>query len=101
MSDTDPWSDEPRSLNEKPAEPPLPDPNGSPQPVNADDCGPLESFFAKACWFVAAGGTLLTMVGSVFTPCVGATRSSKLTWQAREAEIHAAQQLADAEREPK
>jgi hypothetical protein len=41
---------------------------------------------------VVAGGASLTIVGSSMNRCMGATRSSRLQWQERQAEIDAQMQ---------
>lgn len=80
------------------------DPNGPPQPRRADlpqlpGSGPP----GEARWgglpiaacVIAAGGVVLGLLESTSRPCMGATRSARLKWQARLAQVE--QALRDEE----
>jgi hypothetical protein len=53
--------------------------------------------FVTGVGFVAAGGALLLLMGVSTSTCAGATRSSRLKWQERQAEIDATQQQSESE----
>ena len=44
----------------------------------------------KAAAFVAVGGAVISLLGVCTSPCMGATRSARLQWQRREAEVQKA-----------
>ena len=83
-------NDEPNDVT-KPDEPlaqAMPDPAGPPKPVAKDD-DVLRSLSVAGVVLVAAGGLLLPMMASTGS-CQGATRSAKVQWQQRQAEIRRA-----------
>ena len=71
-------------------------PGGSPGGAGPSPGGPLKRLGATGLVIAAAGGAVLLVAASVFvTPTMGATRSARLTWQQRGAEIE--QAVAEAE----
>ena len=97
-------SDEPLFPREKPRaraahgppEPPgVPDPSGPPRPV-IPQSAPGPSGAIVGITVLAAAGATFLLLGSLATPCRGATRSSQLQWEQRQAEIDRAIEEAEA-----
>ncbi len=80
-------NDEPNEVT-KPDQPlaqSMPDPHGPPTPVAEDD-DVLRGLSVLGVVLVAGGGLLLPMIASTGST-MGATRSTKIQWEQREAEI--------------
>ncbi len=76
----------------------MPDPLGPPQAVEAND-PVLRTIATTGIVLVAAGGLLLATSGGTTHTC-GATRSAKLRWEQRKAEVKEAAQSAQAVMRP-
>lgn len=76
----------------------MPDPRGSPQPVDAAD-PVLNVIAAVGVGLVALGGLLLPIFVSTTQTC-GATRSARIEWEYREQEIERAAQARENPRPP-
>ncbi|MCE9553365.1 MAG: hypothetical protein K8T91_08305 [Planctomycetes bacterium] len=81
--------------DDEPSLDPAFDPTGPPEPVTSS--GWASRVTKGLVAFGAAGTTLFFLLGNAVTPCMGATRSSRLKWEERERQIDAA---VDALREP-
>ncbi|PHS19056.1 MAG: hypothetical protein COA78_01445 [Blastopirellula sp.] len=63
----------------------VPDPSGPPQAVTQQN--PVMNFVGRSFTLLVAGGGLSVFVASAMLPTVGATCSSKLEWEQRQAQI--------------
>lgn len=85
--DERPQSDE--SLNESLADVP-PTPVIAPQTPSASHAG------LNAVLLTAAGAAAFVLIAGTMTPCVGATRSTKLQWEERHLQIEQAERDAQS-----
>jgi len=75
----------------------VPDPNGPPVPVQS---GPVMSLTTTVMSIAVAGGVVLMLISASTSSTMGATKSSQLEWQQRQAEIEqAAEELESYKRE--
>ena len=81
--------DEPAKSDESLADAP-PTPVSSPPTLSASNLG------KNTLMLGVAGVGALFLIGGTMTPCMGATRSAKLEWQERNAEIERAERDARA-----
>lgn len=70
----------------------LPDPGGPPKRALGEW---FESLVTTGLVVYVAAGVVALAVGTVCTPTMGATRSSRLAWERREAEIEAVAREAE------
>jgi hypothetical protein len=69
------------------------DPNGPPQArLPATAIGTHWGKLPIAACFIAAGGVVMGMLEATSRPCYGATRSARLKWEERQAQIDEALQ---------
>ena len=83
-----------RAAHGPPEQPDVPDPFGPPRPVTSQsDPGP--SGAVVGITVLAAAGATFLLLGSLARPTMGATRSSQLQWEQRQAEIDRAIEQAE------
>jgi len=61
-----------------------------PQPVSDKPAIPLGNYALNAAVCSIAGAGAIALISATMTPCVGATRSSKLQWEERQQQIEQA-----------
>ncbi|QDU74258.1 hypothetical protein Pan97_12650 [Bremerella volcania] len=62
-----------------------------PTPVTAPPTHSANNFGLNALVLAAAGAGAFFLIGGTMTPCMGATRSTQLQWQERNAQIEQAE----------
>jgi hypothetical protein len=84
MSESNPDDGSQNPSRQKPDDPPAPDPSGGPTSVAA---APRLQTLGTVGLTVIGGGAALLFAGAMLTPCVGATRSARLSQGQRRQEI--------------
>lgn len=70
--------------------------NVPPTPVPPPPTHSAGNYGLNALVLAAAGAGAFILIGGTMTPCMGATRSAKLEWQERQAQIEQAEHDARA-----
>lgn len=84
MSESNPNDGKPIQSRQEPAAIPVPDPSSGPTPVAV---APVLRALGTVGMTVVGGGAALLFAGAMLTPCVGATRSARLSQGQRRQEI--------------